>query len=258
MGHKCSDELKMELTGEVVHFIPVGGVLDTSDATAAAYDMAAPKTAYANGEKITGTLQEVPYDETEAAKILTTGDYAKVQKSGDYIVSLGRYLSAKIGDNTKGVILRPGAILGARMPAEMFGDATSEDVAAGKTFTSANGVKLSGTMPVKKSIVRECDTPGLYIGSDGLKGVLTDFIQDERAVIEAGANVSIVTPYGEFGTATAEDVTAGKTFTSAAGLLVEGTGSGGGLITASGEGDSIVIATTANVSAIGDDIILGG
>lgn len=140
-GKKFTSAAGLTVTGTHV----CEGGIDTSDATANPWDMASGATAYVDGEKIEGTLIEVPYDETEAAKVLSAGDYAKVQKSGDLIVSLGRYASASIGDNTKGVILRPGAIIGARMPAEMYGNASAADVAKGKTFTSAAGVRVEGT-----------------------------------------------------------------------------------------------------------------
>lgn len=70
---------------------------------------------------------------------------------GTLFVMEGTYYASKIGDNTVGCILRPGVNMVVRTPAENMGDAKPEDVLIGKTFTSANGVKISGTIATKSS-----------------------------------------------------------------------------------------------------------
>jgi hypothetical protein len=100
--------------------------LDTSDATATAADLAADKTAYVNGKKITGSIEVVDSDnpgfsgsfnhEFNSGNIL---NYYTVGQ--DYLVRSGTKLS-----------------VGAIWDYEL-GDARPEDVAAGKTFTSVYG-----------------------------------------------------------------------------------------------------------------------
>ena len=203
--------------------------IDTSDATAFSYDMAKDKTAYVNGEKITGTLTEVPYDETEGAKVLTTGDYAKVQKNGDYIVSQGRYLSAKIGDNTQGVILRPGAILGARMPAEMFGDATPSGVVAGTTFTSKDGVMIEGTLlelTAGNRVFVPTNPELSFLASSSeilASGELTGSNIGDGLVARPNSIFSVRIPASATGDADPSEVLSGKTFTSSKGVKIVGT-----------------------------------
>ena len=104
-----------------------------------------------------------------------------------------------------------------------FGNATVEDVAAGVTFTSENGVKLTGTVTTKES------GNNLYVDSnfgtitktEGDLGLMYEF--ETPTLFKAGSIVTVEKPLSWFGTATAEDVTSGKTFTSAAGKQVVGT-----------------------------------
>lgn len=90
-----------------------------------------------NGEIVTGSLFEITSGNTLYANnnpTLSWRDDGKVQTVGTYGVS----------GNGDGGIVRPGAMFAVRTPAEQYGDAAPEDVAAGKTFTSASGLKIRG------------------------------------------------------------------------------------------------------------------
>ena len=117
--------------------VPSSGI-DTSYATATAEDIAAGKTAYAKGEKITGSLD----DYQAGAKVTFAANYTKVTNNSNNTLILCRNL------NQGAKILRDGSYAEVLVKKEEFGDATASDVAEGKTFTSAAGLKVTGTAKV--------------------------------------------------------------------------------------------------------------
>lgn len=117
--------------------------LDTSDATVTPQEMTAGTIAYANGEQVIGNVpvyQSDSYEHTDGntyAKMFTaTSDY-KLSDDGVYIEGSGL--------STLTYFMRGPHRYLLRMKSEKFGDATAEDVIAGKTFTSSAGLKVTGT-----------------------------------------------------------------------------------------------------------------
>ena len=102
--------------------------LDTSDATASAEDIVKDKTAYVNGVKVTGTRKK-------ATQI--TGNVTSKEILYQRAMFSGKTSEAFAIDANKGITLT--------MPAVDLGDAGDADVAKGKTYTSTNGFKRTGT-----------------------------------------------------------------------------------------------------------------
>ena len=181
-------------------------------------------------------------------------------------------------DNTERRCLEVGAVVGVTLPVtntnamSKLGDATPADVAAGKTFTSASGFKVTGTasggggtqlptltnpgsasdlaegmelidangnvvtgtVPVRASLsIPFPDTNPMFgVGSSEDGGCMviftdqtSDFLYRPSGMLAGMGGLTI--PQSEmyqFGDATASDVAAGKTFTSAEGVTVTGTG----------------------------------
>ena len=144
-------------------------IIDISDSTVTAESMIQGTTAYgADGEKITGTIKK-NYGGISAEAEPSVGYH-----NGSQCVQFS-YTPEEpsfISPTTGGVYLKS--------PFENFGDATAEDVAVGKTFTSAAGLKVEGTY-----------APKLTATDDGAGNVILYF-PNASASADADGNVTIV------------------------------------------------------------------
>lgn len=195
--------------------IEAGADLPTLTNPAGAGDIAAGKQAIRqDGGVVTGSLPSL----------------ADMQMELDDIAQEGTDLCLS-GAAAQDGILRSGDIVTIKKPLAHLGGAAAKDVAAGKTFTSAAGIAIAGTLPEKTegSAAVVLSTESAQLVAKTQISLANNFIKlscpnrSGDMVLRSGAPVQILALPAAFGDATAADVTAGKTFTSSAGLKTTGT-----------------------------------
>ena len=192
--------------------VPSSGI-DTSDATATADQLLNGAIAYGvNGERITGTLSYSPSASGGNGTIYTA---TETTASGDYINSTCTVKSSKAHLS--------GSTISMKTSMSEFGDATAADVAAGKTFTSSNGLQVAGTISTYTGMNHLADSVNEINYTDGTKEIrFTRTSPAVRQIFEANSSIKLYTASSNFGDATVADVLSGKTFTSSAGLNATG------------------------------------
>ena len=134
-GVTAHDATGMQITGTR----PATSGTDTSDATATAGDIARGKTAYVQGQKITGELKEYIAGET-LSYYTSVYDNVTFERANN-VDSVCIKIKCFGGDK----IMRSESYIELSADATIFGNATAADVAKGKTFTSASGLHVTGT-----------------------------------------------------------------------------------------------------------------
>ena len=165
-GVTVPDDTTLDGYAALVEQIDTG--VDTSDATATAKDIAKGKTAYVQGQKITGKLYE--YTKGKTKNYFTTGS-ENVTFERDSNRDLINITIPWMGNDE---IMRIDSYIKLGADATLFGDATAADVISGKTFTSKAGLKLTGTN------TNDADTSDATATADDVAKGKTAYVQGQK------------------------------------------------------------------------------
>ena len=132
------------------------GGIDTSDATATADDIAQGKTAYANGEKVNGTISTARNIANADATIKQIQRTSFIGNSY-YEIEMQATGTTAPGGSGKYIFDGESVEISLDVNSSRFGNAAAENVLKGKTFTSSAGLSVTGT--------HVCKQPNLQIKS---------------------------------------------------------------------------------------------
>lgn len=201
--------------------------IDTSDATAVASEIKFGKTAYVNGEKITGTVPEVAplsvngVDDINLNEGLSVLELKSPQDSifrrGDALRASYEEISTKIG-LTPEKLVRGNTILGIEGAAETSGidtsdaNATANDITIDKT-AYVNGEKVTGTLPLFPNS-RTFTVDGGITNDTENNRIQIHTINTTKQILDSNLNMEFNGEYADVADAiglTADKIKAGET-----------------------------------------------
>lgn len=138
------------------------GIL-TSDANADANSIESGKSAYVNGKKIEGALTSKNEIKAVTKKTELSSTPIIIPNYGQSTMPVLKHtIEVSLADTNKPVLLKGDAkkTIVYDEAGSIYGDAKASDVRVGKTFTSSNGVKITGTLSVSAKTMKGTVTGG--------------------------------------------------------------------------------------------------
>lgn len=205
-------------------------LIDLTGDTVTASGMASGVKAHnKSGTAITGTLEHRT-DLFQSGSVGTNPIYNKSSTSAS--ISISQNVN-NLGSNanTNKAIVQQGDILTTTTRANNFGDAPQDAVVSGYTFTSANGVNISGTLPRNPKVTHTVSSVETHVSTfEGynlkfakITGTWNPNNDDKIGAYVGDQDLTLLVDASKFGNASVREVKKGVTFTSTNGVKLTGT-----------------------------------
>lgn len=205
-------------------------LIDLTGDTVTASGMASGVKAHnKSGTAITGTLEHRT-DLFQSGSVGTDPIYNKSGTSAS--ISISQNVN-NLGSNanTNKAIVQQGDILTTTTRANKFGDAPQDAVVSGYTFTSANGVNISGTLPRNPKVAHTVSSVETHVSTTGdynlkfakITGTWNPKNDDKIGAYVGDQDLTLLVDASKFGNASVREVKKGVTFTSVNGVKLTGT-----------------------------------
>ena len=160
-----------------------------------------------------------------------------------------------VNANTNKAIVQEDDILTTTTRANNFGDAPQDAVVSGYTFTSANGVNISGTLPRNPDVAHTVSSVETHVSSivgynvkfAKITGTWNPNNDDKIGAYVGDQDLTLLVDASKFGNASVTEVKKGVTFTSTNGVKLTGTLDVSSSGTSTGTNTSDATATAANI-----------
>lgn len=176
--HNNNDSVQFKITnGRNMGTDPNPGV-STMDASVTSADIAEGAVVYSRGQRIVGDVQTYDNGTSYWPEVNAVSAYGTASNGV-------MYTQVNVPQNT---LMRAGSNVWAQVPLNLMGNATAADVVAGKTFTSTNGVNVTGTYTASAPSYVTQATPTISLNTS--TGVITANASQSAGYVNAGTKTN--------------------------------------------------------------------